>query len=124
MKEGLNIAMMVFGEHFVMMVGQSWMLQWLAGSLDTLLKVSSVLLTSPQYSCVYTNVTIPYQVHWPFLVLHLDGEVVKYTWLMWNAVEQRCHWENAQVVMQVAVAIGKMQGSDAVVRCFIHFHLY
>ena len=51
MKEELNIAIMAFGEEFVMMVGQSWMLQWLAGSWDILLKVSSVLLMSPLCSC-------------------------------------------------------------------------
>ena len=79
MKEGLNIAMMVCGEEFVMVVGQSWMLQWLAVSWDTLLKVSSVLLMSRLCSCVYIDVTIPYQVQWPLLVLHLDGVVVKYS---------------------------------------------
>ena len=72
---------------------------------------------------VSTYVNIPNQVQWPLLVLCLDGGVVKYFWLMWNAVERRCHWTNAQVVMLAIATTGKMQGSDAVVRYFIHFPL-
>ena len=80
--------------------------------------VSSVLLTSPLCSCFYGDVTctIPYQVQWPWLVLPLDGGVVEYSWRMWNAMEQRSPWENAQVVIQMIVGTGKMLGSDALVR--------